>query len=130
MVRRNIGVVEFADLLYVASQHYVTQQQRRYASAAEIKGDILFGEKEGKIALANRKKNPLFLFAALQRQLGYPVVPRPRRKSSHIELVPQLMRRIERLEVRVKLLEDEQRQGSFDLTKFYKPPSGPADVEP
>ena len=39
----------------------------------------LFGEKEGKIARANRGRDPLYLFSALQRQLGYPEVPRPRR---------------------------------------------------
>ena len=33
----------------------------------------LFAEKEGKIAKANRGRDPL-LFAALQRQLGYPEV--------------------------------------------------------
>ena len=38
----------------------------------------LFGEKEGKIAKASRGRDPLFLFAALQRQLGYPEVPRYR----------------------------------------------------
>ena len=37
----------------------------------------LFGEKEGKIARANRGRDPLYLFSALQRQLGYPEVPRP-----------------------------------------------------
>ena len=34
----------------------------------------LFGEKEGKIAKASRGRDPLYLFAALQRQLGYPEV--------------------------------------------------------
>ena len=38
---------------------------------------ILFGEKEGRIALAHRRKDPLLLFAALQRHLNYPTVPRP-----------------------------------------------------
>ena len=38
---------------------------------------MLFGEKEGRIAMANRRKDPLYLFSALQRHLGYPSVPRP-----------------------------------------------------
>ena len=43
---------------------------------------VLFGEKEGKIALANRRKDPLFLFSALARHLGYPSVPRPKLMES------------------------------------------------
>ena len=61
----------------------------------EPKLPILFGEKEGKIARANRGRDPLYLFSALQRQLGYPEVPRPRRpdeaeaRIALIELTPQ-----------------------------------------
>jgi hypothetical protein len=35
-----------------------------------------------------------------------------------LDLVPQLVRRVERLETRLKLLEEEQREG-IDLTRFY-----------
>jgi hypothetical protein len=35
-----------------------------------------------------------------------------------LELIPQMQRRIERLEARIKFLEEEQRQG-IDITKFY-----------
>ncbi len=128
MVRRNIGIVEFADLLYTASHHYVTQKSKRQGGTIEISSPILFGEKEGKIALANRKKDPLFLFATLQRQLGYPAVPRPLRKPSTDEVVPQILRRLERLEVRMKLLEEEQREGAFDLSKFYQQYKPKTDV--
>ena len=87
---------------------------------------ILFGEREGKIAFANRRKEPLFLFAAMHRHLGYPAVPRRHVQDTSIEMIPQMHRRIERLEQRLKFMEDEQRQG-IDITKFYggqnkKPP--------
>ena len=71
-VRRQVGLVELADMIYVRSEHY--QQDNQQDASSKL---ALFGEKEGRIALANRKKDPLLLFAALQRQLGYPQVPRP-----------------------------------------------------
>ena len=88
---------------------------------------MLFGEKEGKIALANRRKDPLYLFAALQRHLGYPPVPRPAPADDTPQLIPQMMRRMERLETRIKLLEEEQK-GGIDLTRFYGLPG--ADMGP
>lgn len=119
IVRRQVGIIDFADLVFVRSQFY---HQRREASAGESlppERPILFGEKEGKIAFANRQRDPLFLFAALQRHLGYPPVPRAKRPDESVQLVPTLLRRVERLEQRTKLLEEENRDGAFDLTKFY-----------
>ncbi len=121
-VRRQIGIVDFADMVYVRSQHYINQRSRNRAPVTPEK-PILFGEKEGKIALANRRKDPLYLFAALQRHLGYPKVPRPKPADETPQLIPQLMRRMERLETRLKLLEEEQK-GGIDITKFYVPPPG------
>jgi hypothetical protein len=80
---------------------------------------VLFGEKEGKVALANRRKDPLLLFAALQRHLNYPAVPRRRKAEETKLLLPTLLKRLDRLETRVKLLEDEAR-GGIDITKFYE----------
>jgi hypothetical protein len=119
-VRRQIGIIDVADLLFVRSEHY--QRRRRSRAGEELAPEkpVLFGEKEGKIALANRGKDPLYLFAALQRHLGYPVVPRLRPADQTPQLLPQLMRRLERLESRLKLLEEEQRDG-IDLTKFFGP---------
>ena len=71
-----------------------------------------------KIAYANRRKEPLFLFAAMQRHLGYPHVPKRETIDQTLELIPQMQRRIERLEARMKLMEEEHRQG-IDITKFY-----------
>ena len=89
---------------------------------------LLFGEKEGKIAWANRQKDPMYLFAALQRHLGYPFAPRLKRPDETREQIPLILRRLERLELRIKLLEEESREG-LDITKFYakddKPPVVP-----
>ena len=89
---------------------------------------MLFGEKEGKIAWANRQKDPMYLFAALQRHLGYPTAPRPKRPDEAREQIPLILRRLERLEVRIKLLEEESGEG-IDITRFYaqdgKPPAVP-----
>ena len=81
----------------------------------------MFGSKEGRIAFANRRKDPLFLFAALQRQLGYPEVPRVKAIDETMQLLPSLLRRVEYLEKRLKLMEDEGKEG-IDLTQFYQPP--------
>jgi hypothetical protein len=55
----------------------------------------------------------------LHRQLGYPAVPRLDPIDRSPELIPALLRRVERLETRLKLLEEEQK-GGIDLTKFYE----------
>lgn len=119
LVRRDIGLVDLADLLFLVSSEY---ERRLIAEnkSTENKGPFLFGEKEGRIALANRQKDPLFLFAAMQRHLGYPTVPRPALVDPNVELVPQLARRIERLESRLQLLEQENKASGIDLTKFYE----------
>jgi hypothetical protein len=139
-VRRQIGMVDLADLIYVHSEYYWQrpENQRAGPSSASVlsavgaedgparlaEGEapvVLFGEREGRIALANRRKDPLFLFSSLQRQLGYPDVPRQKRADRQQDLLPQLARRLEQLETRLKLLEEEQR-GGVDLTQFYERP--------
>ncbi len=118
VVRRQIGLVDLADLLYVRSKYYQSLRALRAGRALEPEAAILFGEKEGKIAFSNRGREPLYLFAALQRHLNYPAVPRPKLKDETTDLVPKLQRRLEQLETRIKLLEQEQRQG-IDITQFY-----------
>ncbi|MBN2292615.1 MAG: hypothetical protein JXM70_09330, partial [Pirellulales bacterium] len=66
------------------------------------------------------RKDPLFLFSALQRHLGYPQVPRPRYGAQAEAVLPTLQRKIERLESRLKLLEEEVR-GGINITRFYGP---------
>lgn len=118
-IRRQLGMADIADLLYVRSAYYA---QQRTAKGLELEHTkpLLFGEKEGRIALANRRRDPLLLFAALQRHLGYPAVPRPPKPDESRNLVPNLLRRLERVEARLRLLEEEQK-GGIDLSKFYKP---------
>ncbi len=150
-VRRQIGMVDIADLIYVHSEHYWQRQgdegnpgarTPRLADEDERAGDpapgetvcrvpapapdhavVLFGEREGRIALANRRKDPLFLFSSLQRQLGYPAVPCQKAADQEKALLPQLARRLEQLEMRLKIIEEEQR-GGLDLTQFYERPQG------
>jgi hypothetical protein len=120
-VRRRLGMVDLADMIYVRSEHYRTRQAADPDRDREPEAipTPLFGEKEGRIALANRRKDPLFLFSALQRHLAYPPIPRRRPTTDQTQLVPQLIRRIDQLETRLKLLEDDQR-GGFDLSQFYE----------
>jgi hypothetical protein len=119
MVRRQIGTVDFGDLVYVRSELYMADQ-RRLDPVYEPPVPPLFGAKEGRIAAASRGRDPLYLFAALQRQLSYPEVPRPRARddtSSKIEVMQAKMRE---LEARLKLVEGEVR-GQVDLSQFGKP---------
>ena len=123
-VRRQVGIIDLADLIYVRSESYRTRLEKlrqvdNHVREASHDWKPLFGEKEGRIAAATRAKDPLLLFSALQRQLGYPQVPRQKPVDHRLELLPQMARRLERLESRVKFLEDEQK-GGFDLAKFYE----------
>jgi len=121
-VRKQIGILEFPDMVYVHSEHYLVQQAAR-GKAEQPKQAILFGDGEGRIALANRRKDPLYFFAALQRHLNYPAAPKPKPRDETKDIIPQMARRIEKLEARLKLLEDEQRQGAVDLDRFmHRPP--------
>ena len=129
-VRRRIEMVGIGDLVYVASEHYRERESQRGVLDEATPGQILFGTKEGKIALANRKREPVRLFEALQRQLGYPKVPRNLPRHDPLEQLTALTRRMERLEVRMKIMEDENREGSFDLTKFYRKPETPPPPDP
>src|SRR5262245_37596984 len=106
LVRVQVGVVDFADLVYLRSDLYV-KEQRRHEPAYEPPAPPLFGEKEGKIAQASRGRDPLYLFAALQRQLGYPDVPRPRPADDMSAKLAALQTKFRELEMRLKLLEAE-----------------------
>ncbi|MFL5240946.1 MAG: hypothetical protein ACJ8FY_02470 [Gemmataceae bacterium] len=119
LVRRQVGMVDFADFIYLRSHWYVAEQ-RRYNGDYVPPAEPLFGEKEGRIAKANRGRDPLYLFAALQRQLGYPEVPRPKPRDDLGAKLETLQARYRELEMRVKLLEGELR-GQVDLSQFGKP---------
>jgi hypothetical protein len=119
LVRLQAGAVDFADLVYVRSHWYVMEKRRddpRYEPSAPP----LFGEREGKIARASHGRDPLFLFAALQRQLDYPEVPRARPRDDVGAQLEELRVKLKQAEQRLMLLESEVR-GQVDLTKFGKP---------
>jgi hypothetical protein len=120
MVRNQVGVVDFADLVYLRSQFYVLDQ-KRHDPGYEAPVPPLFGEKEGKIARANRGRDPLYLFAALQRQLGYPEVPRSKPRDDLEAKLFTLQAKLRELEIRLKLVEGEVK-GQVDLSQFLARP--------
>jgi hypothetical protein len=119
MVRRQIGMVEFSELVYLRSEQFATDR-RRQNPAYQPSLPPLFGDKEGRIAKASKGRDPLFLFAALQRQLGYPEVPRPKPKDDTDAKVDRLEAKLREMDTRVRILEAEAR-GTFDPTQFGKP---------
>ncbi len=121
MVRRQLGLVELADLVYSRSSFMKRQFEREGRGLSDPDVAILFGEKEGKIAFANRSRDPLYLFAALARHLNYPQVPRSEIEQPGGMNLTMLIHQVQRLEGRVKLLEEEAR-GGIDLNKLYQPP--------
>ena len=125
LTRRQLGVVDFGDLIYVRSEMYL-RDQRRQTPDYVPPAPALFGEKEGKIARASRGRDPLYLFAALQRQLGYPEVPRARLKDDPGSQLSQLRVKVHHLEQRLKLLESEAR-GQLDLSEYMAKPDFPPD---
>jgi len=116
---RHVGDIDFADLLYLRSDLYVQEQRRAIPSYQPVLPP-LFGEKEGKIAKASRGRDPLYLFAALQRQLGYPEVPRYTQRDEGKTRWDKVETKLRELETRLKLAEGELR-GSVDLSQFGKP---------
>jgi hypothetical protein len=103
-LRARLGDVDFADLIYVRSAYFVNER-KRLNPEFRPKFPVLFAEKEGKIARANRGRDPLYLFSALQRQLGYPEVPRPRRPDEAEARIALLEQRVMLLENRIRALE-------------------------
>ncbi|QGJ68735.1 Hypothetical protein PBC10988_3960 [Planctomycetales bacterium 10988] len=127
-LKKEVGFIDFAELIYLRSEHYQTNLERYGHDPDPV--PVLFGEKEGRIAFANRKRDPIFLFAALERHIQYPTVPRRKKVADDADQVPLLMRRVEQLESRLRFLEEENR-GGIDFQKLYQPPpSVSLDDEP
>lgn len=127
LVRHQVGLVDFADLIYLRSEHCARRQ--RAADLDKQVGPALFGEGEGRIALANRGKDPLLLFNALHRHLGYPKAQRPPKPDESPQLATLLLKRVDRLEARMKLVEEELK-GGIDISRFYggqSPPFEPSE---
>ncbi len=128
IVRRQVGLVDLADLIHARSRYYWQQRVAHGETSEGPAKPILFGEKEGRIAAANRRKDPLLLFAALSRQLGYPQAPRPKPVDQTPDAWLGLSRRLERIESHLKLIEEDIK-GKVDLTKFYSPkPQAGGDI--
>jgi hypothetical protein len=120
--RRRLGAHEFADMIYYRSEYFVEERRRRTADPTYRPGaPVLFTQQEGRIAKAHRGKDPLYLFAALQRQLGYPAIPRAQR-ADDTKLPAHLEMRLQRIEKRIGLVESEQK-GKLDLSEFYLKPA-------
>lgn len=135
-LRRQIGVIDLQDLVYVRSDFYVKNLSLRsnhwneqeglsddsdepHEAAVPLQSEaVLFGEQEGRIAWASRRRDPALFFAALSRHLGYPEVPHARYVAEKQDVVPLLKRRIELLENKLTLLEEELR-GGINLERFY-----------
>jgi hypothetical protein len=125
-LQARLGDVDFADLIFVRSEYFV-QERRKTNPDFEPKYPTLFGEKEGKIARANRGRDPMYLFSALQRQLGYPEVPRIRRPDELEARVLLLEQKLAQLENRIKLAETEINQ-DVDLSQVLVKPEDTAGV--
>ena len=112
VLRRQVGIIDIAKLIYVRSEFYQLQE-------GEDPQPVLFGEREGRIAKASLGRDPLFLFSALSRHLGYPSVPR----IQHVEdredpALIELRRKFELLENKLQLLQEELK-GGINLERFY-----------
>ncbi len=114
VLRRQIGWVDLADMIFVRSALYEKKTE-------EEPMPVLFGEREGRIAKATRQRDPVYLFSALSRHLGYPTVPRQKKATEEENLVPRLLRRVEQLENRLALVEEEHRDG-INLNRFLVDP--------
>lgn len=124
LLNARLGDVDFADLIYSRSAFLVSQMRRKDPDFSP-KFPILFGEKEGKIARANRGRDPLYLFSALQRQLNYPEVPRPKRPDEAESRLKLLEQQVRLLENRLKLVEVDLK-GEVDINQFRVRPEDTA----
>jgi hypothetical protein len=120
VVHHQVGDVDFADIIYLRSELYVNDQRRQQPDY-EPSVPPLFGDKEGRIAKANRGRDPLYLFSALQRQLGYPEVPRPKPRDDLEGKFEALRAKVRELEMRLKVI-DAELKGQVDLTQLLAKP--------
>ena len=122
-IRGDLGTLELAELVYRVSEHFYSRRSSSRPAAGDspqtARGLVLFGEQEGRIARANIGRDPLYLFAALQRHLGYPVVPRTHSAEATEKLPGFLEARLQKIEQRLKILDMESR-GGLDLSRFYQ----------
>lgn len=127
--KRQLGDVDFANLIYWRSEFWVQEKQKKIGKEKyQPPYAILFGVQEGRIAKANRGKEPMHMFSALQRQLNYPAVPKPAPPASGPIIHPALEARLQRIEKQLQLLEGETK-GGLDLSEYIvKPPNFTDDL--
>ena len=123
--RLDLGTIDFANMIYQKSQFYVDQRERRGQKLDE-NFVPLFGRQEARNAKANVGKDPVYMFAAFQRQLKYPAVPRPKREATELVLHPLLELRIQQIEKQLQML-DAETKGGIDLREFYIKPDSWSD---
>ncbi len=119
-IRKALGTVDFADLIFFRSETAVNDMRRRDPKFVP-NVPALFGDKEGRIAKASHGRDPLYFFAAMQRQLGYPEVPRPRARDETATKMEMMTTKVREMEARLRLLESEARGGPIDWNKIAKP---------
>ena len=126
-LRNQLGATEFCEFLYLRSEFAVDEKRRALGDPDwQPPNPMLFGVREGRIAKANRGKDPLYMFAALERQLGYPEIPRPTPKDEEKVFHPLVEQRFDLIEKRLSIMEQELK-GGIDLQDFYKKPNDPGD---
>jgi hypothetical protein len=118
-VRRNVGEVDFADLIYVRSE--LGNQEALKREPESKLPPALFGAKEGKIAKASHGRDPLYLFSALQRQLGYPEVPRLTQRDDPRAALAAIQAKLVELDQKVRLLDGEVRGAVDQIQALGKP---------
>ena len=124
-LQSELGTLELAELIYRVSEHFYTRRATGRSKQADAdRGLVLFGEQEGRIARANIGRDLLYLFAALQRHLGYPSVPKSVVNDDNERLPKALEVRLQKIEQKLKILEMETK-GGLDLSRFYKPGETP-----
>lgn len=114
-VRRQIGIIDLPDLVYLRSELYVVDERRKQPDY-EVPVPPLFGLKEGRIAKASRGRDPLYLFAALQRQLGYPEVPRPKPRDESAPRIETFVNKLREMEAHQTPGRRNARQRRFNGT--------------
>ncbi|MFN0196392.1 MAG: hypothetical protein ACKVT0_06585 [Planctomycetaceae bacterium] len=122
-IKRQLGDVDFADIIYWRSELWELDKRRKPGNEAYATPyPILFGMREGRIAKANRGKEPLYMFSALQRHLNYPAVPRVVPPPAVPIVHPMLEARLQKIEKQLSFLEGDLR-GGVDLSEYIvKPP--------
>lgn len=127
LVQSQLGLRELPELVFARSESYVIERQRSDRDY-EPRFAVLFNEKEGRIAGANIGRDPMYFFAALQRQLGYPEVPRPPKEETLFRRLDGFSRTLQRMEERMKILEQEI-HGQVDLAPFTITKEGAAPID-